>query len=80
MPHLFLRDIPDDLFNKLQARANRECRSMQATTILLLAEALAQHELREKHREAMNSIIERTRAKQPLAIDSLAMLREDRSR
>ncbi|MHB9132656.1 MAG: FitA-like ribbon-helix-helix domain-containing protein [Armatimonadota bacterium] len=80
MPNLLLRDVPEQVFDKLKKRANREHRSVPAETIHLLSEALALDELREKHREAMRSILERTKDKRPLPVDSLTLLREDRDR
>ncbi len=79
MPNLFLRDIPDELFNKMKACASGACCSMPALAIKLLAEVLEHDERRKKHREAMNSIIARARLKQQLPIDSLTMLHEDRN-
>ena len=80
MPNLLIRDMPEEVYERLKQRANADRRSMPAEAIHLLAEAITQDDIRLKHRQAMASIIERAREKHPTGVDSLQMLREDRRR
>jgi plasmid stability protein len=80
MPNLLIRDMPEEVFERLKDRAHADRRSMPAEAIHLLAEAITQEDNRRQHRQAMASIIERTRQKHPTGADSLQMLREDRER
>jgi plasmid stability protein len=46
MPILYLRDVPDDVYEELRALAGRERRSLSAEALTLLGEALAHREFR----------------------------------
>jgi len=80
MPNLLIRDMPKHVFDELKKRAERERRSVPAENIALLEQLFQQDKAREKHRQAMRSIIERGREKGPVTIDSTEMIREDRER
>jgi len=80
MPDVLIRNMPDDIYNKLKERAARDRRSVPAENIHLLEQLFEQEDLRAQHRKAMESIIERTKEKKPLPVDSLTLLREDRDR
>jgi hypothetical protein len=47
---------------------------------LLPEQPLTQEDTEEKHQQAMRSIIDRAREKEPVSIDSMEMIREDRER
>jgi len=80
MPNLLIRDIPEDVYNELKKRAERDRRSVPAENIALLEQLFQQDEAKEKHRQAMRSIIERARQKGPVSVDSTELIREDRER
>lgn len=80
MPNLLIRDMPEEVYERLKQRANADRRSIPAEAIHLLTDAITQDENRQKHRQAMASIIERTNYKQTTGVDSLQMLHEDRGR
>ena len=81
MPSLQVRELPEDVYNRLQARANAEHRSIAQETIVLLRDALGMTESRQEERRA---IIERMRGR-GVTIPSDApppgeLVREDRDR
>ncbi len=80
MANLLLRDIPQDLLEKLKTRAQRDHRSVPAETVHMLLEQLERDEREARHREAIESLTARMKNKAPIASDSLTMLREDRAR
>lgn len=80
MPNLLLRDISQELYDALRKRAQAENRSMPAEAKQILTEAVLQSDARQRHQQAMASIIERGRRKRPTGAESLEMLREDRER
>ncbi len=80
MPTLHVRNVPEDLYERLRERARRQNRSISAEVIVLLSRALA--EVGENQVEILNSI-RRRRFFRPAAVgapESTALLREDRRR
>jgi antitoxin FitA len=88
MATLYVRNLPDDLYTKLQELAVSQHRSINAQVITLLEQALtteAQHTEDEKRKNVPKLLEEiRLRREQlPTDIewpDSTAMIREDRDR
>jgi len=80
MADILIRNMPQSVYEKLKERAKRDRRSIPAENVHLLEQLFDREEAHEQHRKAMESIIERTKQKHPLPIDSLTLLREDRNR
>lgn len=80
MPTSHVRNVPEDLYERLRERARRQNRSISAEVIVLLSRALA--EVRENQVEILNNI-RRRRFFRPAAVgapDSITLLHEDRRR
>ncbi len=80
MPVLHVRNVPDDLYTRLQRRAAAQRRSLSAEVITLLEWAV---EGRERFSELSLASIRRRRFFEPAAVgapDSTTLLREDRGR
>jgi plasmid stability protein len=80
MPDVLIRNMPTDLYEKLKQRAQRDRRSIPAENVHLLERLFEHEETLEQHRQTMQRIIERAQDKEPLPVDSLTLLREDRER
>lgn len=80
MPDILIRNVPQRVFDELKKRAARDRRSVPAENVYLLEQLFEQDEAREKHRQAMQSIIERAKQKTPVSVDSVTLIREDRER
>jgi len=80
MPTLHVRNVPDELCERIRARAQEESRSITAEVIQLLQRALAEEE------QDQTRVLERVRRRRFFrpadvnAPDSTAMLRQDRAR
>ncbi len=80
MPTLHVRNVPDDLYDKIRKQAAAQNRSISAEVIVLLQRALLQS---EREQDEVLAGIRRRRFFRPAdagAPDSLALLREDRAR
>ncbi len=81
MPSLQVRDLPHDVYARLQERAEAEHRSIAQETVVLLRIALGLPESRKAERRA---IIERARGRELQVADTLPsseqLIREDRER
>jgi hypothetical protein len=79
MPSLQIRDIPEDVYDALAERANRQRRSLAQQAIADLARI---PEL--ESRRTRQAVIERLRAYTPVmpknALDPVKIIRDDRSR
>ncbi|MCL5104034.1 MAG: hypothetical protein M1133_07965 [Armatimonadetes bacterium] len=82
MATLHVRNIPDDIYQAIQALASQEQRSIGAEVAILLERALEQESLRDRRMRLLEEIGNRRRSfRQPEgAVDSLTLLREDRAR
>lgn len=80
MATLHVRNIPDDLYQTIQALASREHRSLGAEVAFLLERALEQEALRDRRMDALERITRRRSFNKPGGVDSLTLLREDRAR
>ena len=79
MPSLQIRDIPEDVYDALAERANRQRRSLAQQAIADLARI---PEL--ESRRTRQAVIERLRASTPVmpknALDPVKIVRDDRNR
>lgn len=81
MPLLQVRDIPEDLYEKLARVARAENRSIAQETIVLLREALNQKEERlAKRRDLLDAIGSQVAEGADSFPDPVSLLREDRGR
>ena len=80
MPTLHVRNVPDELYERIRARAQSQGRSITSEVIHLLQRALSQD---RGDQEEILSGIQRRRFFRPTAAnapDSTTLLREDRPR
>ncbi len=80
MSILHVRNIPDELYDRIRQRARAQNRSISAEVIMLLDHALAEA---ERSQDDVLAGIRRRRTFYPVesgAPDSLSLLREDRAR
>ena len=80
MPILHVRNVPEDLYERIQRRAQADQRSISAAVISLLRDALEASERPQGH---ILAEIRRRRFYRPEAAgapDSAKLLREDRER
>jgi plasmid stability protein len=80
MPILHVRNVPDELYGRLQRRAENQRRSLSAEVITLLEWAVTEA---EGPAEVPLAAIRRRRAFEPAAVgapDSTILLRQDRER
>ncbi len=82
MPTLYLRDVPDGVYEQLKALAREERRSLSAQAITLLEEALVERAFRRRGLDALKEMEEHSKdyPRQPDDVDSVFLLREDRER
>jgi plasmid stability protein len=80
MPGLYVRNVPEDLYQRIQESANTHKRSISAEVIHLLQLAVREEEARSS--QARLLLETRANRMSPLVgtPDSVAMLREDRAR
>jgi len=82
MATLYVRNFPDELYEKVKALAAERRRSMAAEVIMLMDRAIQSESPVDRHLQALERIAERRRRnpQPPGAADTLTLLREDRSR
>ncbi len=88
MATLYVRNLPDDLYAKLQELAASQHRSINAQVITLLEQVLTTQaeETEEQKRENVPKVLEEIRQRRENRrtdiewLDSTAMIREDRDR
>lgn len=83
MPTLHVRNMPDELYNQLQQRAEAEHRSLNAEVVLLLEQSLAADKARATQADLLGRMRRHRQAFRPADIgapDSVELLREDRER
>jgi len=81
MPLLQVRDIPEDLYEKLSRVAEQDNRSIAQETIVLLKQALAYKESRISRRKRILQEISNNKVENADTFpDPAALLREDRDR
>jgi plasmid stability protein len=82
MPTLYVRDIPEEVLQRVKKLASQEKRSLSAEVAILLDRALQEDTLRSRRAEALDRIERRRKSFKlpPGTPDTLALLREDRAR
>jgi len=82
MPILHVRNVPDDLYARIQQLASTKNRSLSAQVVHLLAQALHAEEAGQAQARILAGIRRRRIAytRNPSTPDSTALLREDRRR
>ena len=80
MPTLQVRDLPEDIYVKLNLLANEENRSIAQQTIVLLREGLGLHKNNKLQRKALLEKLEEKKYPDTKQIDVIRLIREDRDR
>ena len=80
MPTLQVRDLPDDIYIKLNMIANEENRSIAQQTIVLLKESLGLHINNKLRRKALLEKLTEKKYSESKDIDQVELIREDRER
>lgn len=82
MPTLHVRDVPEEMYERIRRLALARNRSLGAEVVTLLDKALAQEEIRQSQAKLLTGIRRRRQKKppNPKVPDSLVLLREDRAR
>ena len=81
MPTLQVRELPEDVYYRLQRKAQQEHRSIAQETVVLLRRALDASEIhRSRRSEALNRIAQRQIPQVPDFPSSEDVVREDRDR
>jgi len=78
MPTLYVREIPDLLYQQARATAAAQGRSLSAYVVTVLEQALEDEKKRQARSEALTSIRRRRRRLPEAAPDSVAILRQIR--
>mgnify|MGYP001608047653 FL=1 len=78
MATLYVRDIPDTLYQQAQKIALAQGRSLSAYVLIMLQQAVEEEKLRRVRSKALSSIRRRRRALPSSAPDSVNMLRQIR--
>ena len=80
MPTLQVRDLPEDIYVKLNMLANEENRSIAQQTIVLLREGLGLHKNNKLRRKALLDKLTENKYPEIKQIDVIRLIREDRER
>lgn len=80
MPTLQVRDLPEDVYIRLNMIAKEENRSIAQQTIVLLKESLGLHRNNRLRRKALLEHIRDKSYPDAATIDEVAIVREDRER
>ena len=80
MPTLQVRDLPEDVYIKLNMIANKENRSIAQQTIMLLKEGLGLHSNNKLRRKALLDKLSKKKYPETDNIDVVKLIREDRDR
>lgn len=82
MATLHVRNMPDDLYEKISGLAADQQRSIGAEVVILLSEAVASYAMQEERAQALARLARRRRmlGKRFRATDSVELIREDRDR
>ena len=77
---LHVRDVPDDLYNRLKQLASANLRSLSAQVIEMLVREVSEEDLHLKQSDILSSIRRRRFTPPKNALESIDLLREDRGR
>lgn len=80
MPTLQVRDLPDDVYIRLNMIANQENRSIAQQTIVLLKESLGLHINNKLRRKALLEKLNEKKYPESSKIDQVELIRADRER
>ena len=80
MPILHVRNVPEELYDRLQRRAQEQRRSLSAEVITLLSQAVEQAGLSPENTLAAIRLRRSFRPAEARAPDSTTLLRRDRER
>lgn len=80
MPTLQVRDLPEDIYIRLNAIAKEKNRSIAQQTIVLLKESLGLHINNKLRRKAILEKIEERPIPKGRVVDQVELIREDRER
>ena len=80
MPTLQVRDLPEDIYVKLNMIANKENRSIAQQTIVLLRESLGLHKNNKLRRKALLEELSSRKYPDAGKVDVVQLIREDRER
>jgi hypothetical protein len=80
MPTLQVRDLPEDIYIRLNMIAKEENRSIAQQTIVLLKESLGLHINNKLRRKALLEKIDERPIPKGREIDQVELIREDRER
>ena len=80
MPTLQVRDLPEDIYIKLNMLANEENRSIAQQTIVLLKESLGLHRNNKLRRKALLEELSQRKYPKTDNVDVVQLIREDRER
>ena len=80
MPTLQVRDLPEDIYLKLNMIANEENRSIAQQTIVLLRESLGLHKNNKLRRKALLEKLSIRKYPDTDGVDAVEIIREDRER
>jgi len=80
MPTLQVRDLPEDVYIKLNMIATEENRSIAQQTIMLLKESLGLHSNNKLRRKALLNKLSKKKYPDTDNIDVVELIREDRDR
>ena len=80
MSPLDVRNVPQELYDRLRKIAAAENDSLSAEVVALLERAVKDREMRSRQKNVLSQIRRRRYTAPPGARDSVALLREDRAR
>ena len=80
MPTLQVRNLPEDIYVKLNMIAAEENRSIAQQTIVLLRESLGLHRNNKLRRKALLEDLSKKRYPDASKVDVVQLIREDRQR
>lgn len=80
MATLYLRDVPQHLYEELKQLAEVDQRSMNTEALEIIEAGMQQRRIAAQRRQALAGLDEIRRRIGPTRGDSLALLREDRER
>ena len=80
MPTLQVRDLPEDVYIKLNMVANEENRSIAQQTVMLLKESLGLHSNNKLRRKALLDKLSKKKYPNTDNIDVVELIRKDRER
>ena len=80
MPTLQVRDLPEDIYVRLNMIAKEENRSIAQQTIVLLRESLGLHRNNKLRRKALLEKLSEKKYPQTDNVDVVQLIREDRER